>query len=101
MDNIFMNSKNHKKSDPHRLLFNLADKINLKRSNRYVALLNLSIYYIWKDITIISHISTKKIKYQLQHGTKNLNYLMDSISDIQDYFEYILKNMGRRPFILQ
>ena len=41
-----MNSKNHKKSDPHRLLFNLADKINLKRSNRYVALLNLSIYYI-------------------------------------------------------
>ena len=54
MDNIFMNSKNHKKSDPHRLLFNLADKINLKRSNRYVALLNLSIYYIWKDITIIS-----------------------------------------------
>ena len=30
MDNIFMNSKNHKKSDPHRLLFNLADKINLK-----------------------------------------------------------------------
>ena len=41
-----MNSKNHKKSDPHRLLLNVADKINLERSNRYVALLNLSICYI-------------------------------------------------------
>ena len=38
MDTIFMNSKNSKTSDPHRLLLNLTDKINLKRSNKYVAL---------------------------------------------------------------
>ena len=88
MDNIFMNSKNHKKPDPHRLLLNVADKTNLKRSNRYVALLNLSIYYIWKDITIISHISTTKLKYQLQHGTKNLNYLIDHI--LYQIFKIIL-----------
>ena len=88
MDNIFMNSKNHKKSDPHRLLLNVADKINLKRGNRYVALLNLSIYYIWKDITIISHISTAKLKYQLQHGTKNLNYLIDHV--LYQIFKIIL-----------
>ena len=29
MDTIFMNAKNSKASDPHRLLLNLADKINL------------------------------------------------------------------------
>ena len=29
MDTIFMNSKNSKISDPHRLLLNLADKINV------------------------------------------------------------------------
>ena len=29
MDTIFMNSKNSKTSDPHKLLFNLTDKINL------------------------------------------------------------------------
>ena len=28
-----MNSKNCETSDPHRLLLNLADKINLKRSD--------------------------------------------------------------------
>ena len=50
MDTIFMNSKNSGTSDPHRLLLNLTDKINLKRSNNYVALSNLSIYYTWKNI---------------------------------------------------
>ena len=43
-----MNSKNSETSDPHRLLLNLVDKINLKRSYKYVALSNLSIYYTWK-----------------------------------------------------
>ena len=46
-----MNSENSKTSDPHRLLLNLTDKINLKRSDKYVALSNLSIYYTWKNIT--------------------------------------------------
>ena len=50
MDTIFMNSENCKTSEPHRLLFNLADKVNLKRSHKYVALLNLSMYYTWKNI---------------------------------------------------
>ena len=45
---IFMNFKNSGTSDPHRLLLNLTDKINLKRSDKYVALSNLSIYYTWK-----------------------------------------------------
>ena len=50
MDTIFMNSKNSKTSEPHRLLLNLADKIDLKRSDKYVALSNLSMYYTWKNI---------------------------------------------------
>ena len=29
-----MNTKNSKTSDPHRLLLNLTDKINLKRSDK-------------------------------------------------------------------
>ena len=45
-----MNSKNSETSDPHRLLLNLTDKINLKGSDKYVALSNLSIYYTWKII---------------------------------------------------
>ena len=40
-----MNPENSKTSDPDRLLLNLSDKIDLKRSNKYVALSNFSIYY--------------------------------------------------------
>ena len=50
MDTICMNSENSKTSGPHRLLLNLTDKINLKKSNTHVALSNLSIYYTWKNI---------------------------------------------------
>ena len=46
MDAVFMNSKNSRTSDPHRLLLNLTDERNFK----YVALLNLIIYYTWKNV---------------------------------------------------
>ena len=44
MDTIFMDSGNSKTSNPSRLLLNLSDKINLKRSDRYVALSDLTIH---------------------------------------------------------
>ena len=50
MDNIFMNSENSKTSYPHRLLRNLLDKINSKRSDNYVSLSKCRIYYTWKNI---------------------------------------------------
>ena len=55
MDTIFMNSRNSETFDPHRLLVNLTDEINLKRSDKYVALSNLSIYYKWKSSCKKSH----------------------------------------------
>ena len=45
-----MNSRNSGTSAPRRLLLNLTDKINLKRSDKYLALSNLSICYTWKNI---------------------------------------------------
>ena len=49
MDTIFMNSENSKTSDPHRLLLNLTDKLNLKRNDKFVALSNLSNYQTQKN----------------------------------------------------
>ena len=50
MDTIFMNSENSKTSEPHRVLLNLTDKINLKRSDKYDNLSNLSMYYTQENI---------------------------------------------------
>ena len=80
MDTIFMNSGNSKTSDPHRILLNLLDKINLKRSDIDIALSSLSVYYAWKYIKK----SYKNNKFEVQHGKKRY-------SDIQEYSEYIIK----------
>ena len=45
MDTIFINSENTKTPDRHRLLLNLSDRMDLKRSDKHVALSNPSIYY--------------------------------------------------------
>ena len=91
MNAIFMNSENSKTSDPHRLLLNLADKINLKRSDKHVALSNLSIYYTWKNIKK----SYKNNKFEISAPTWNEESESSddscSVSDIQDYFKYIFK----------
>ena len=50
MDTIFRNSENSKTSRLHRLLLNLTDKVSSKRSDKYIALSNLSIYYTWKNM---------------------------------------------------
>ena len=65
-----MNSENSKTSDLHRLLLYLSDKITLKRSDKYVALSNLSIYYTWKNIKT----SYKNNKFKIFAPTWNDNF---------------------------
>ena len=43
MDSTFMNSQNCKESYTDRLLLSLSDKIDIKRSKKYVALSSLNI----------------------------------------------------------
>ena len=64
-----MNSENSRASKSHILILKLTDKLDLTIGKKILALSNLTIYYIWKNI---------KRSY-------------NSISDIQDYFDHILK----------
>ena len=50
MGTIFMNPKTSKTSNSQRLLINLTNKTNLKGSDKYVTLSNLSIHYTWENI---------------------------------------------------
>ena len=79
-----MNSRNSETSDPHRLLLNLTDKIDLRRKDKYIALSNLSIYDIWKNIKK----SYKNNKFTIPAPTWNEEFELPdgsySISDIQD-----------------
>ena len=96
MDTIFMNSENSKTPDLHRLLLNLLDKINLKRSDKFVALSNLSIYYAYENIK-----KSYKNKFKMLALTRNKEFELPdvsySVSDIQDYFKYFLKEHETVP----
>ena len=90
MDTIFMNSENSRTSEYHALVLKLTYKFDIRRGQS-VALLNLSIYYTWKNIKRSHNNNKFKIsaptwsdEYELPKGSY-------SILDIQDYFEYILK----------
>ena len=89
MGTIFMNSENSRTSEYQLLLLNLTNKIDL-RSEKTVALSNLSIYYTWKNIK-----NSYNNKFKISALTWNEEFKLPdgsySISDIQDYFQYILK----------
>ena len=89
MDTIFRNSENSRTSEYHVLVLKLTEELDLKRAQKSIALSFLSIYYAY----IKSSYSNNKFKisaptlsdeFELSDGS----YL---ILDIQDYFEYILK----------
>ena len=75
METIFMNTENSKTNEPHRFRLSLVDKLNFKDTNKNMALANLSIYYIWKNIKS----AYKSNKFLLQLGIMNLIYLMNHI----------------------
>ena len=91
MDTIFMNYENSDTSDLYRLLLSLSDKINLKKSDKYVTLSNLSIYYTWKNIKK----SYKNNKFKISAPTWNEEFELPdgsySVSDIQDTLNITLK----------
>ena len=90
MDTIFLNSRNSKTLDPHKMSIDFLDKINIKRNDKFVALLNLSIYYTWKNIKTSYKNNNFKISALTQNKELELPDGSYSVSDIQDYFEYIL-----------
>ena len=93
METIFMDTENNRTNEPQRFMlsFVLVDKLNLKDPNKNMALANLRIYYTWKDIKSAYNNNKSKISDLTWHDELDLPDGSDSIVDIQDYFEFIIK----------
>ena len=82
--------ENSKTNEPHEFFLTLSQRLNLRSSNKHVALQNLSIYYNWKNIR--KQYKSNKIK--LIASTWNDEFELPdgsySVSDVQDYIEYII-----------
>ena len=86
-----MNTQDSKTNESHRFKLDLTDKLNLKNPNKNMALANLSIYYSWKNIKSKYNNNKFKISAPTWNDVFDLPDGSYSISDIQDYFEFIIK----------
>ena len=89
-----MNSENSKTPKPHVLILKLTNKLDLRMGEKVIALSNLSIYYTWRNIKSSYNNNKFKISAPTCNDKFELPDGLYSVSDIQDYFEYILKKHG-------
>ena len=93
METIVMNTENSKTNEPHRYKLILEDKLNLKNPNKNMTLANLSIYYTWKNNKSAHNNDKFKISAPTWNDEFDLFNRSYCISDIQNYFEYIINNI--------
>ena len=91
METNFMNTENSKTNESHRFKLDLTDKLNLKNPNKNMALGNLSIYYIWKNIKSEYNNNKFEISAPTWNDTFDLPDGSFSIEDIQNYSEFMIK----------
>ena len=91
METIFMNMENSKTNELHKFVLYLSQRLNLRSSNKHVALQNFSIYYTWKNIRKQYKNNKLKIISLTWNDEFDLPDGFYSISDIQDYIEFIIK----------
>ena len=89
-----MNSENSKTFKPHILKLKLTSKLDLRTGEKVIALSNLSIYYTWKNVKDTYNNNKFKTSAPTWNGEFKLPDGSYSVSDIQDYFAYILKKHG-------
>ena len=87
-----MNTENSKTNESNKFIYQFTDKLNLKTpNNKNIGLVNLSIYYTWKNIKSEYNNNKFKISVPTWNDTFDLPDGSYSIEDIQDYFEFIIK----------
>ena len=86
MDAIFINSKT---PQPHVLILKVTNKLDLRIGEKVIALSNLSIYCTWEKIKSSYNNNKSKISAPTWNEEFELPDESYSVSDIQDYFEYI------------
>ena len=91
MEMIFMNTDNNKTNESHKFVRNLSQRLDLRRSNKHVALQNSFMYYTWKNVRKEYKNNKLKIIAPTWNDEIELPDGSYSMSDIQDYIKYIIK----------
>ena len=91
MKTIFMNMENSKTNEPCKFVLTLSQRLNLRSSNKLVALQNVSIYFTWKNVRKQHKNNKLKIIAPTWDDEGELPDGSYSASDIQANIECIIK----------
>ena len=87
-----MNTENSKTNEYKKFLYQFTVKLDLKNPiNKNIGVVNWSIHYTWKNIKSAHNNNKFKISAPNWNDEFDLPNGSYSISDIQDYFEFIIK----------
>ena len=89
-----MNLENSKTPKPHVLILKLTNKLNLRIGKNAIAWSNPRVYYTWKNIKSSYNDNKFKISTPTWDDEFELRDGSYSVSNIQDYCDYILKKHG-------
>ena len=86
-----MSTEDSNTNDSNKFCYYFTKKLILKNPNKKIVLVNLSIYYPWKNRTSAYNNNKLKISAPICNDDFDLPDGSYSISDLQDYFEYLIK----------
>ena len=87
-----MNTENSKANESKKCIYQFTDKLNLKDpNNKNIVLVNLSIYYTWRNIKSAYNKNKCKVSDPTWNDEFDLLNGSHTVSDIQDYFQYVIE----------
>ena len=88
MEKILMNTENSKTTEFNKFIYQFTDKLNLKSpNNKNIGLVNLSIYYTWRNIKSACNNNKSKI------SAPTWNDEFDLPETFKTILSMLLKNM--------
>ena len=95
MEKIYINTENSKTNESNKFIYQFTDKLILKPQQQKDGLVNLSIYYTQKNIKSAYNTNKFKVSIPTWNHKFDLPDRSYSISEIQNYLEFIIKKHKR------
>ena len=88
METMLLNTEDIKTNVPHKFVVHWLERLELRSSDKHVALQNMPIYYLWKNIKKLYRNNELKIISPTWNDEFELHNDSYSVLDMQDYSMY-------------
>ena len=100
MKTIFMSTEHSETNEPYKFVLKLSQRLDLRNSNKHVAFEDLSIFHTWRSLRKQYKNNKLEIIAPTWNEVLELPHGSYSVSNIQDYLQYIIKKQETLTVIL-